>query len=136
MRAKQWQKIINSTSDLNKDWLSYKREEIGLGESTWYYDQWITTHGILRNKICNVPPWSGLWNNKDLVFDPQFNDSEQCWHGQGYKDCNLNIHIVAHGCKWYHFFPWQKFEDHVEKFNEITNNAYNIETVDIFHQKI
>ena len=31
---------------------------------TWYYDQWITTHGLLLKNICTVPPWSGLWNKK------------------------------------------------------------------------
>ena len=77
---------------------------------TWYYDQWITTHGLLLKRICTVPPWSGLWNKKGLEFDPYFDDSEQCWHGRGFKDCNLEIHIVPHGCKWYHFFPDQPFQ--------------------------
>ena len=83
---------------------------LGLGKMTWWYDQWITTHGLLLKKICTVPPWSGLWNKKGLKFDPYFDDSKQCWHGRGFKDCNLEIHIVPHGCKWWHFFPDQPFK--------------------------
>ena len=29
--------------------------------NTWYYDQWITTHGLLKHRICTVPKTSGLW---------------------------------------------------------------------------
>ena len=94
---------------------------------TWYYDQWITTYGILYHKICSAPPWSGLWNNPGLEFDPEFDDSDNCWHGAGYKDCNIDIHIVPHGCKWYHFYPNQNFDAHVEKFHEITNHVYDID---------
>lgn len=133
MRAKTWSQVINATKDLNDKWLDYKIEEIGLGRQiTWYYDQWITTHGILKQKICNVPPWSGLWNNRGLEFDPEFDDSEQCWHGQGYKDCNIDIHIVPHGCKWFHFFPFQTFQEHVDKFNELTDFAYNPKVTDFY----
>ena len=88
---------------------------------TWYYDQWITTHGLLYKRICTVPPWSGLWNKKGLEFDPFFDDSEQCWHGRGFKDCNLEIHIVPHGCKWYHFFPEQPFQGF---FQDNTNQTW------------
>ena len=132
MRSSAWKKIINSTQDLNSKWIEYKKSEIGLGPSTWYYDQWITTHGLLYRKICNVPPESGLWDNKNLDFDPDFDDSKQCWHGKFYKDCNIDIHIVGHGCKWFHFFPFQTFEEHVEKFRELTQDEYNIDLKSIF----
>ena len=125
---------MNASTDLNEDWISYKRKEIGLGKATWYYDQWITTHGLLLKKICTVPPWSGLWNNTGLKFDPYFDDSKQCWHGEGYKDCNMNIHIVPHGCKWWHFYPFQKFEEHIAKFNELTEDSYNLHFNDVFGQ--
>ena len=59
-------------------------------------------------------------------FDPLFDDSGQCWHGYGFKDCNKLIHIQPHGCKWYHFFPDEPFEEHVRKFNEITEDAYDM----------
>ena len=42
------------------------------------------------------------------------------------------MHIQPHGCKWYHFFPQQTFEEHVEKFNEITNNVYNIDYQELY----
>lgn len=133
MRAKTWSQVINATTDLNDQWLEYKINEIGLGRQvTWYYDQWITTLGILKEKICNVPPWSALWNNKGLHFDAEFDDSKQCWHGQGYKDCNIDIHIVPHGCKWFHFFPFQTFQEHVDKFNELTDFAYNPQVTDLY----
>ena len=100
---------------------------------TWWYDQWITTHGLLLKKICTVPPWSGLWNKKGLKFDPYFDDSKQCWHGNGYKDCNLKIHIIPHGCKWWHFFPFQTFQEHVWKLNKITGNSYHLKLNDLYH---
>ena len=52
-----------------------------------------------------------------------------------YKDCNMDIHIVPHGCKWWHFYPSQTFEEHVEKFNQLTGNAYDLQITDIFSQK-
>ena len=85
LRAKTWKKALNTTSDLNNNWILEMRYQIGLGKTTWYYDQWITTYGILKNHICTVPSYSGLWNKGDLEFDPDFDDSEQCWHGSGYK---------------------------------------------------
>ena len=128
MRAKEWSKIVNSTQDLNESFISEKQDLIKLDRNeTWYYDQWITTYGILYHKICNAPPWSGLWNNPNLEFDPDFDDSNICWHGNGYKDCNMDIHIVPHGCKWYHFYPFQTFEEHVDKFHELTNHEYDID---------
>ena len=29
LRAKTWKLLMNATSDLNEDWLNYKRDEIG-----------------------------------------------------------------------------------------------------------
>jgi hypothetical protein len=134
MPAKEWEMLLNAPEGLTEAWLHAKQDEIGLDKSqTWYYDQWITTYGLLKNKICNVPPTSGLWKNKDLVFDPKFNDSLQCWHGSGYKDCNIDIHIVKHGCKWYHFYPFETFQDHLDKFNELTNYVYDIQLSDMYN---
>ena len=94
MTAKDWKSVINATSDLNEDWVHLKQIEFNLNPNAmWYYDQWITTLGLLKNKICNVPSYSGLWKNKNVEFDPNFDDSEQCWHGFGFKDCNIIMHI-------------------------------------------
>ena len=135
LRASEWKKIINSTQDLNSAWIDSKRQEIGLDpNSTWYYDQWITTHGLLKNRLCTAPPWSGLWNAPGLEFDPGFDDRDQCWHGQHYKDCNIDMHIVPHGCKWFHFYPFQTFEEHVKKFNELTKNEYNTVVENIYEK--
>ena len=62
LRAKTWKKLLGAQSDLNENWLNHKRKEINLDEITWYYDQLITTHGLLKHQICNVPYSSGLWN--------------------------------------------------------------------------
>ena len=94
MTAQDWESVINATSDLNEDWVHYKQIEFDLNlHEMWYYDQWITTLGLLKSQICNVPSYSGLWNNKNVEFDPNFDDSEQCWHGFGFKDCNIEMHI-------------------------------------------
>ena len=83
-----------------------------------------------------MPEKSGLWNVPGLkernIYFPNLNDTTTCWHGRYYKDCNLDMHIVAYGCKWWHFFPFQKFDEHVKKFNEITKNAYNLDFGSMF----
>ena len=56
-------------------------------------------------------------------FDPDFDDSDTCWHGQWYSDCNSVDRVMQGGCKWYHFHPDEKFEAHLKKFNEITKNS-------------
>ena len=92
--------------------------------------QWITTYGILKNRFCTVPAKSGLWKlgglKKRGIYFPDYDDSKTCWHGQYYKDCNRDIQIVAYGCKWWHFYPSETFEDHAKKFNELTDDAYEL----------
>ena len=38
---------------IGQEWINASVTEIGLdrvnGQSKWYYDQWITTYGIIRN---------------------------------------------------------------------------------------
>lgn len=108
--------------------LRYNRN-IGLvgDDSVWYTDQLITTYGLLKHQLCNVPETSGLWNLPNLEFDPSFSDEKFCWHGRGYKDCNRDVHIVYQGCKWWHFFPGQGMQDHIEKFYELTNYTTKID---------
>merc|ERR550539_510273 len=121
--SKVWRQIVRSNDDkeLNQSWLSERIEEIGLARAKfndkWYYDQWVTTYGILKNRFCTVPEVSGLWKIPGLlerkIYFPTMNDSATCWHGRNYQDCNMDMHIVPYGCKWWHFFPFQKFKDHV-----------------------
>ena len=68
MTAHDWGLIVNATSaGLNEEWVNKKQEEFGLSPKfKWYYDQWITTLGLLKHKICTVPPYSGLWRNKHI----------------------------------------------------------------------
>ena len=113
------------------------------GDGRWYTDQLITTHTLISRKICNIPETSGLWKMKGdfihtvlsktfmyifegLKYDPDFDDSTLCWHGRGYKDCNEQVHIVYQGCKWWHFFPFQTFDEHVNKFKELSNNTIEL----------
>ena len=41
-------------------------------------------------------------------------------------DSNRDIGIVFEGCKWYHFFPDQTLDEHVEKFRELTNGSIEL----------
>ena len=131
-----WREIVDpkNHTDVNQNWLSKRIEEIGLKRAKtndkWYYDQWITTYGILKHKLCTVPKVSGLWKIPGLVdqglYFPEMDDSKTCWHGKNYHDCNMDIRIIPYGCKWWHFFPFQKFKEHVQKFNELTENTYEL----------
>jgi hypothetical protein len=59
-----------------------------------------------------------------LSFDPDFDDSATCWHGKNYEDCNKEFVRMPGGCKWWHFYPTETFEEHVKKFHQLTNNVY------------
>ena len=56
-----------------------------------------------------------------------FDDSKICWHGSGiYEDCNnvlwsrnLLIRYKGGNCKWWHFYPSEKYADLRSKFEEI-----------------
>jgi hypothetical protein len=63
---------------------------------------------------------------------PGFDDSDTCFHGKYYSDCNEDVRIVAEGCKWWHFFPSQNFDDHLKKFNQITDNSYKLNVSPIY----
>jgi len=130
MKAKTWFNITGYKGNLMEMVERYKRD-LGLlaelGKSTWYYDQLITTHALLSSKICTVPKESGLWKMPGLEYDPSLVDGATCWHGRGYRDCNKDIHIVYQGCKWWHFFPFQRMAEHLEKFYELTNNTIKLD---------
>ena len=137
LRAKSWREMLEiGPNQSMEDWVQAKVDEIGLDRDfTWYYDQWITTHSILKHRLCNAPEESALWTNPGLNFDPAFNDTDVCYHGYGYKDCNEEIHIVYEGCKWWHFYPEQTFQEHVDKFHELTNNSYTFSFLDPYHEE-
>eukprot|EP00090_Calanus_glacialis_P028351 TRINITY_DN4555_c0_g1_i3.p1 TRINITY_DN4555_c0_g1~~TRINITY_DN4555_c0_g1_i3.p1 ORF type:complete len:344 (-),score=94.51 TRINITY_DN4555_c0_g1_i3:59-1090(-) len=130
MKAKTWLNITGYKGNLTELVERYKRD-LGLlaelGNSTWYYDQLITTHALLSSKICTVPKESGLWKMPGLKFDPSLADGATCWHGRGYRDCNKDIHIVYQGCKWWHFFPFQRMSEHIEKFYELSKNTIKLD---------
>ena len=54
----------------------------------------VTTYALLSSRTCTVPAASGLWTLPGLTFDPGGEDRRTCWHGEGYRDCNRDIHIV------------------------------------------
>ena len=139
-----WRQIIDPSGhkELNQPWMLERIEEIGLervefwtsknlgSDDKWYYDQWITTYGILKNKLCVVPEVSGLWKLPGLIdnklYFPDMDDSSTCWHGENYRDCNKGHTHRKGGCKWWHFFPRQRYREMVKKFNQITDHQYNI----------
>ena len=137
-----WREIIEPREDgqLNQNWLTERVEEIAAGEEaslglsrqlvSWTYDQWVCTYGILKSKLCTVPKTSGLWKTPGLVthklYFPDMDDSSTCWHGENYRDCNKGHEHRKGGCKWWHFFPRQRYREMVKKFNQITDHQYNI----------
>ena len=96
---------------------------------SWGYDQFITTYGILKHRFCTLPKNNGLWRIPGLVekpiYFPDMDDSNICWHGKNYADCNKGNKHVEGGCKWWHFFPRHNLEVHIQKFQELTNKTYN-----------
>ena len=90
MKAKTWCSITQYTGNLTELVERYKKK-LGLGGEklgTWYYDQLITTHALLDSRICTVPRQSGLWRMQGLRFNKSTEDTDSCWHGRGYRDCN------------------------------------------------
>ncbi len=114
MRASTWRSILDFGPDDDRplsSWLESKEAEIGLDRaSSWYHDQWITTHSLLKSQVCTAPAYSGLWRVPGLESVRRDDDVLTCFHGYGYKDCNEAIRVVFQGCKWWHFYPWQTFE--------------------------
>ena len=97
---------------------------------SWTNDQIVCTYGILKSKLCTVPKISGLWKTPGLVhrklYFPDMDDSSTCWHGENYRDCNKGHEHRKGGCKWWHFFPRQRYREMVKKFHQITHHQYNI----------
>ena len=96
-------------------------------EEDWYSDQLIITWALLSSKVCSVPASSNLWQMPGLRFDPALEDSETCFHGVGYEDCNtarVQLHL---GCKWWHFYPFESFENHLDKFYQFTNKTVTLD---------
>ena len=140
-----WREIIEPREDkqLNQKWLTERVEEIAAGQAdhmtdiwqdnkwvSWTNDQIVCTYGILKSKLCTVPKISGLWKTPGLVhrklYFPDMDDSSTCWHGENYRDCNKGHEHRKGGCKWWHFFPRQRYREMVKKFNQITDHQYNI----------
>ena len=103
----------------------------------WFTDQLIITWALLSTKVCSVPASSNLWEMPGIQFDPTHDDSSKCFHGFGYEDCNRGTpptHRVGHmGCKWWHFYPFETIENHLEKFYQITNNTVTIDPLILAH---
>ena len=52
MPARVWEQVLDFKEGQTVDaWVDSRAEEIGLDRNfTWYYDQWITTYGVLKVK--------------------------------------------------------------------------------------
>ena len=129
-----WRQIVepNIGGECNQEWLNSRISDIGLENTpyndAWGYDQSITTFGILKHRLCTVPRVSGLWKipglSENKIYFPEMDDSNICWHGSHYEDCNYERPIVSSGCKWWHFYPHHKLDIHVNKFRDLTNNSF------------
>ena len=80
-----------------------------------------STHGLPVHRAL-----LGLWNKGWLQLDQDLDDTENYWHGHGFKDCNRDIRIVFEGYKWHHFFPNHPFEEHVNKYRGLTNGTIEL----------
>ena len=96
-------------------------------EEDWYTDQVIITWALLSSKVCSVPASSNLWKMPGLQFDPALDDTERCFHGVGYQDCNRGRSHISLGCKWWHFYPSESFENHLDKFYQFSNNTVTLD---------
>ena len=133
-----WREILepNADNQLNQAWLECRIQDMLGSEKekfehkgfSWGYDQLVTTFGLLKHKFCTVPAISGLWKLPGLkergIYFPSMNESNICWHGKYYNDCNKDRRMIPFGCKWWHFHPYENFETHVKKFNKLTDYMY------------
>ena len=96
----------------------------------WYSDQLIITWALLSSKVCTVPASSKLWQMPGIQYDSALDDSKTCFHGFGYECCSKrwDERRWRLGCKWWHFFPNEGFQAHLDKFYEITNNTITLDT--------
>ena len=64
----------------------------------------------------------------ELKFDPTLDDSKKCFHGV-FEDCNIRRTQLSLGrkCQWWHFYPNEGFQNHLDKFYELTNNAITLD---------
>ena len=74
------------------------------GAAEWFTDQLVTTHGLLASRVCQVAETSGLWRLLGLRRDPALADTELCWHGSGYKNCNKRRHTVPGVSRYHHLW--------------------------------
>lgn len=97
-------------------------------EKEWFTDQLITTWALLSTKICSVPDRSNLWEMPELKFDPTLDDSKQCFHDV-IENCIIHRTQLSGGrkCQWWHFYPNEGFQNHLDKFYELTNNAITLD---------
>ena len=63
-----------------------------------------------------------------LKFVPTLDDSKKCFHGV-FEDCNIRRTQLSLGrkCQWWHFYPNEGFQNHLDKFYELTNNAITLD---------
>ena len=138
--APVWQAIVGPDQRyvLDQVWLNQKLAEVGLTgwSNTWNFDQTLTSFGILANGLCQVPQDSGLWSMGGLtqqqIYFPSYNDSGVCWHGQNFRDCNKDRQEVEGGCKWYHFYPDEDLNAHIDKFHQLTGHKYDVSSIKSF----
>ena len=106
MRARTWFSITGYDGNLTRLVKSYEKVYKGANMQfgNWWYDQVITTHALLANKICTTPKEKLVWKMFSLTHDENLLDRDTCWHGRGYTPCKfLSSHrpMLCHGCSSY-----------------------------------
>ena len=104
------------------------RDELKVVEAgtVWYTDQLIITWSLLASRVCSVPASSALWNLPGLTWRPQTEseaESEACWNGdQTWAECTVLQEFEDFPCKYWHFYPFQTFPEHLETFYRLIND--------------
>lgn len=140
--VKAWRSMLEYNSydpDIHTDigqgirqWIDQYGKYMRFGaDYTWEVDQHISSRAILSSGLCSLPAENGLW--KELNLEPRvFNDTSTCWHGGGiWEDCNNELTmrnaIIRHrggNCKWWHFYPSERYPALKAKFEEIMEGKH------------
>ena len=83
--------------------------------------QLLVSRIILESGLCALPSNNTLWDSVKLN-PTDIDDSETCWHGSEYSNCDRTTPIRSAGCKWWHFHSIERKSDLDRKFKEILNN--------------
>ena len=82
------------------------------------YFKLLVSRIILESGLCSLPSNNSLWDSVRLPPSDS-DDSETCFHGKEFGNCNRNNPIRDSGCKWWHFHSIERKSELDRKFKEI-----------------